>query len=563
MERLARLSSYKLIRAASVSTLLLFLGFLLLAYQVASREQAAGIANALRTSQGDVFWILPFPNWFLQALRVLMLITGAGIVYSAGRYLEFPRLDTMSGASRTVLQRLERTASLFAYYQSLVLLSVVVFFVIQSRTVTAILPILGGIGFGYWAILVFAGSYVFIIFPIHRQRAIWIVGMAWGLVEGLGVGESLLVLGPVSEPVWNPWWLAYMTFVAVFFVTSVRSLRRNLTRRRWILPVCLGAFLALSISPWVIPSLHQEIMGSVSMWWYTTLYDLFGIMSVLALVKRKYLGPRAMTSMGPLGSLEEPMGDVIVGIPAFNESRSIGDVVIRCKRFAKTVIVVDDGSVDETARLAEEAGAIVLSHSCNIGVGGAMQTAMTAARILLREGGMSGGVFVSIDGDGQHFPEDIPLLVAKIREGYDVVNGSRMSESHEWYVRQLNHLASRIARWLSGYAISDSETGFRAHRQWVLQGLYFRSTDYGWNSEALIRLSQMGATLTEVPIRTVWGIVSPGHKRRGMRYGAIILARLILLKFNFFQRSFVPDIQAQAIYNGLAEKAVNLAKVTV
>lgn len=543
------------------STLILFLGFLLVVYEVALKKQEAGITNTLRTFQGGVSWVQTFPDWFLQALLVLAFVTCAGIVYSVGCRFGFPRLDSTHGASTGLFQRLERSASLYAFYQSIVLIPVVVFFVIRSGTVTSVLPILGGVGFGYWAILVFAGSYLLAIFPIHRQRAIWILGMAWGLVEGLGVCTSLLVLGPNSEPIWNPWWLAYMAFVALFFSTSVLSLRRHLTQMGWTIPTTLGVFLALSVSPWLVPSFHREIMDSVSLWWYTALYDLFGILSVLALIKRRYPDPRSIGAKGLRESSEESMGDVVVGIPAFNESQSIGDIVTRCRRFAKTVIVVDDGSVDGTAQLAERAGALVLRHSCNIGVGGAMQTAMTAARILMRETGVKGGVFVSIDGDGQHFPEDIPLLVAKVREGYDVANGSRMSESHEWYIRQLNRIASWITRGLSGYTISDSETGFRAHRQWVLEGLFFRSTDYGWNSEALIRLSQMGATLAEVPIRTVWGIVSPGHRRRGARYGTAVLARLVLLKLNLYQQSFVPDVQARAIYTGLAGKVPTQAKV--
>lgn len=224
---------------------------------------------------------------------------------------------------------------------------------------------------------------------------------------------------------------------------------------------------------------------------------------------------------------------ILIGIPAYNEGKQIYDIVSRAKPYADNVIVVNDGSYDDTEIKAKSAGAIVINHAQNMGVGASIKTIFQYARPLLNHE----DILITLDGDGQHEPEDIPKLLAKLNEGYDIVNGSRfyprtLQRGLDKYHTILNYIASRITRMLSGYNIQDSESGFRAHKSWTIEKMKLKSDDYGWNSEALIRLSKMNAKLAEVPINTTWGIVSLGHKRRGFWYGSKILIRLLMVKIS-------------------------------
>ncbi len=111
---------------------------------------------------------------------------------------------------------------------------------------------------------------------------------------------------------------------------------------------------------------------------------------------------------------------VIVAIPAFNEEIAIGSVVLRSKKYADEVIVIDDGSKDQTAEIATMAGAKVLPHLNNGGKGAAIKDAFAYAKKA------NADVLILIDGDGQHNPDEIPVLLAPIFKGdADIVNGSR------------------------------------------------------------------------------------------------------------------------------------------
>jgi len=143
-------------------------------------------------------------------------------------------------------------------------------------------------------------------------------------------------------------------------------------------------------------------------------------------------------------------------IPAKNEAASIGEVVGRIRSdFPKAeIIVVDDGSTDKTAALAEERGAKVVSHPQSLGNGAAVKA---GARIA------EGEVLVFLDADGQHEPADIPRLLEKLDEGYDMVVGARSSSSHANTARlAANGIYNVIASMVTGHRIPDLTSGFRA-----------------------------------------------------------------------------------------------------
>jgi len=221
---------------------------------------------------------------------------------------------------------------------------------------------------------------------------------------------------------------------------------------------------------------------------------------------------------------------ILVAIPAFNESKHIGQIVSEARQYSALTLVVDDGSRDDTKKLAEQAGALVIRHENNRGMGAAEETIMSYASVLMDDG----DILVTLDGDGQHFPNDIPNLVRKLEGGYDVVNGSRLVRKDapdlQPYRRILNGIATYVTRYLSGYYLTDSQSGFKAYRFWVVRRLSFTSKDYAWNSESYIRLKAMGARLSETPIWTVWTPPSPGHAKHALLYGVKVFGRLLLIR---------------------------------
>jgi len=150
---------------------------------------------------------------------------------------------------------------------------------------------------------------------------------------------------------------------------------------------------------------------------------------------------------------------VSVVIPAKNEAGAIADVVERVFSVLGheiEVIVVDDGSTDDTAGLAKGAGAIVHSHPYSMGNGAAVKAGVRKS---------SGDVVVFMDGDGQHNPEEIPLLLARLDEGFDMVVGARSANGQASVGRSI---ANRFYNWLASYmtnqSVKDLTSGFRAVR---------------------------------------------------------------------------------------------------
>ncbi len=151
-------------------------------------------------------------------------------------------------------------------------------------------------------------------------------------------------------------------------------------------------------------------------------------------------------------------GSTSILIPACNEAESIGQVVGALASIARwrEIIVVDDGSSDETADRARRAGATVIRHPYNKGNGAAVKTGIRRA---------SGEYILIIDGDGQHQPSDAPRLLAALGD-YDLVIGARSGSTQATHARRLgNNLLNRLAAYLTGQPIPDLTSGFRAARR--------------------------------------------------------------------------------------------------
>lgn len=186
--------------------------------------------------------------------------------------------------------------------------------------------------------------------------------------------------------------------------------------------------------------------------------------------------------------------EVTVVIPVYNEAGVIGSAVrtIREKFPEFEILVVDDGSTDGSAQIASDAGARVVSHVYNRGNGASIKSGIRAAR---------GRILVFMDGDGQHDPEDIPLLLAPM-DKYDMVVGARNFNKHGSLHRSLaNRIYCGFATYLVDHNVQDLTSGFRAiHRKLALGFAYLLPNGFSSPSTITLALFKAGYGVKYVPI---------------------------------------------------------------
>lgn len=217
---------------------------------------------------------------------------------------------------------------------------------------------------------------------------------------------------------------------------------------------------------------------------------------------------------------------VVIIIPAYNEEKNIESIIKSCQLLGYNhIIVVDDGSNDNTAVIAREAGAAVVSHIINRGAGAATQTGLQAARLL------DADVAVTIDADNQHKPQDIKTLInALVAERSDVVIGSRFM-SHENRVplirRLFNRIANIITYFLAGVMLTDSQSGLKAFSRKALETINITSNGFEFSSEIIREAHYYQLTITEVPVLVVYTPYSLS-KGQNLSTGLATVFRLII-----------------------------------
>jgi glycosyltransferase involved in cell wall biosynthesis len=220
------------------------------------------------------------------------------------------------------------------------------------------------------------------------------------------------------------------------------------------------------------------------------------------------------------------MPKVVVCIPAFNEAKNIADIVQRAKSYAATVIVCDDGSLDDTAENAQAAGARVVRHVTNKGYGAAIKTLFMAAK---EEGA---DVMVTIDSDGQHNPDQIPSLVNPLlSQGYDIVIGSRFLEkSDEEKVPPYRSFGiktiTKFTQAVSYKNITDAQSGFRAYGRHALAKIELANTGMAVSTEILFRAKENSLTIAEVPV-TITYDVDDASTHNPVSHGLGVIAAII------------------------------------
>jgi glycosyltransferase involved in cell wall biosynthesis len=224
-----------------------------------------------------------------------------------------------------------------------------------------------------------------------------------------------------------------------------------------------------------------------------------------------------------LGTDLDSHGTVVI-IPAYNEDRHIGSVVLKAHKFANHIIVVDDGSRDATAEIAKAAGAIVICHEENCGKGVALNTGFRHAREL------NPSVVVTLDADGQHIPEQIALVTAPVLKGQaDIVVGSRYLEkkSRVPVERIWGHIAFNFFNsQLSGVPLTDSQSGFRAFSARAIHAISFNSNGFSVESEMQLLAQEHQLRMMEVPITILY---DDPPKRSVIAHGLMVLTGILRL----------------------------------
>jgi glycosyltransferase involved in cell wall biosynthesis len=192
---------------------------------------------------------------------------------------------------------------------------------------------------------------------------------------------------------------------------------------------------------------------------------------------------------------------VVVGIPAFNEERAIARVVLRSRKYSDQVVVVDDGSSDDTAMIAEALGAVVVRHEKNLGKGAGLRDCFNFAKQV------GADVLVTLDGDGQHDPGKIPLLIDALEVNMaDVVVGSRTAKPtdmprHRWLGARALDLATQVK---VGNRFVDAQSGFRAYSRKAIENLVPSELGMGVDSELIMKADKAGMRIVEVPIAPLY-----------------------------------------------------------
>ena len=192
---------------------------------------------------------------------------------------------------------------------------------------------------------------------------------------------------------------------------------------------------------------------------------------------------------------------VLAIIPAYSEGRFIGQVVRQVLNSVRDVLVVDDGSPDNTAAEAAASGAKVIRHSTNLGKGAALKTGLDYAL------SVGAAYFLFLDGDGQHDPSEIPAFMDAInRTDADLVVGNRMGDLasmpliRRWTNQFMSWQIGRICK----IPIPDSQCGFRLARKELLPVLMGPSNRFEFESESIILAARQGFRLVFIPIRTIY-----------------------------------------------------------
>ncbi|MFA4889996.1 MAG: glycosyltransferase family 2 protein [Candidatus Omnitrophota bacterium] len=192
---------------------------------------------------------------------------------------------------------------------------------------------------------------------------------------------------------------------------------------------------------------------------------------------------------------------ICVIIPTFNEAKEIGKLIVGIKPYALEILVIDDGSTDNTHAIARESGAIVLKNISNAGKGAAL---IRGFHYMLDN---RFDAAITLDGDGQHLPEDIALFL-RLAENpeFGMLVGNRIENAKNMPIVRL--LTNKFMSWIlskaTGQKIPDSQCGFRLIKAKVLEKINLTTSRYDTESEILLQAARLGYKIGAVPIKSIY-----------------------------------------------------------
>lgn len=191
-------------------------------------------------------------------------------------------------------------------------------------------------------------------------------------------------------------------------------------------------------------------------------------------------------------------GKIWVIVPAHNEEKYIGDIINKIKKHASNIIVVDDGSKDDTYKIAKKTGVIVLKHIINLGKGAALKTGCDYA---LKKGAEA---FVVMDADAQHDPDEIPKFIKDLN-GNDIVFGYRKERKSMPLVLKFgNWLIHVLTKLLYQTDVKDTQCGYRAFTKSAYKKIKWKASDYSMESEMIANAGKNKLRYIEMPIQTYY-----------------------------------------------------------
>jgi len=214
---------------------------------------------------------------------------------------------------------------------------------------------------------------------------------------------------------------------------------------------------------------------------------------------------------------------IAAAIPAFNEEKYIGTIVLKTMQHVDETIVVDDGSSDRTAEIAGLAGATVIRHERNRGYGASIQSLIAEARK------KDFDILVLLDADTQHDPDEIPAMIKPVSDGYDLVIGSRKEQQGNIprYRRAGQKVIGYFSKLLSGETVSDSESGFRVFSRKAVRELNLKEDGMAASAETISLATEKNLKITEVPISIRY--TDDGSTLNPLVHGYQVMSRIIAM----------------------------------
>ncbi len=192
---------------------------------------------------------------------------------------------------------------------------------------------------------------------------------------------------------------------------------------------------------------------------------------------------------------------VCIVIPTYNEAKAIANLIGKIREQEIEVVVIDDGSQDNTSEIASDNGAIVLRNENNQGKGASL---IKGFRYALNSGF---DAVITMDGDGQHLPEEIPCFIRLAKySNSGILIGNRMFKRKSMPSARVitNKFMSRLISLVTGQNIPDTQCGFRLIKKEVLEKINLKTSKYETESEIIIKASRLGFKIESVPIKTIY-----------------------------------------------------------